>query len=238
MTIGIDVQQVQATQSENIMAIQQEVCFISICEEEDYCWACDDYLVCSGVPCSEHPIRCSFKGDPVLCEFDCALRNGSPWGDIICHDEEMRLNARTPEQIENDLHEQTKMRRMEIEGLRKYVVEKSIRQHCEMVNGKVVLKHKMRKGCENLTLPSEKLPDGSSYEGGCWAHHVGACPFMHPGEEAMYEFGDKNKLLLQKRVFEEPKKPEAKRPEAKKAVSFAAKPPVKNKWAALSGDAW
>ena len=210
------------------MAIFGDAHFAPISDENNYCFACDDYLVCSGVPCEEHPIVCSFKNDPVLYEMECALRDGSPWGDMLCGDEEMRLNARTPEQVEKDLYKMAQNRRTELINLRKYVVEKSIRQHCEMIGGKHSLKHKMRKGCENLTLPSEKLADGSVYEGGCWAHQVGACPFMHPGEEPMYDFADKNKLLLQKRVVEKPVV-EAKKPVAKKAH-------IQNKWMALGED--
>lgn len=180
------------------MAILDDSYFIPISEELDYCVACDDYLVCSGEACAVHPIVCSFKSDPVLNELEHALRYGSPWGDIICAEDEVRLNARTPDQVERDLQKLVKQRRAEIEGLRKYVVEKSFRQHCELVDGKHVLKHKMRKSCENLSLPAEKLPDGSLYVGGCWAHLVGACPFMHPGEEELYTFVDNRPLKLQK----------------------------------------
>lgn len=220
------------------MAILQGASF-AVIEEESYCVACDDYLVCSGVPCAEHPIVCSFKSDPMLMEFECALRNGSPWGDIVCAEEEMRLNARTPDQVEKDLQKLVKERRDEIDGLRKYVVEKSIRHHCEMVDGKHVLKHKMRKSCENLSLPGERLPDGSMYEGGCWAHLVGACPFMHPGEEAIYTFTDNRPLKLQKGKQE-------KTFDTKQVQWLSNKEPVRpipkaapdNKWSAPMLDPW
>jgi hypothetical protein len=182
---------------------------------------------------------CSFKNDPLLNELEHALRHGSPWGDIVCAEEEMRLNARTPDQVEKDLQKLVKQRREEIDGLRKYVVGKSIRQHCEMVDGKHVLKHKMRKSCENLSLPGEKLPDGSTYEGGCWAHLVGACPFMHPGEEAIYTFTDNRPLKLEKGKQE-------KTFETKQVCWLSNKAPARpvpkappaNKWSVPMLDSW
>lgn len=164
--------------------------------DDDYCPVCDDYLCVSGTPCKEHPFVCAVKADPVLSALDDAMRDGTPWGDIICYEEEQRLNMRTPQQKEADLRNEVQKRRKEIDGLRKYVVDKSIRQHCETVSGKLVLKHKYRKACENITLKAEVLADGSTYEGGCWAHCVGACPFMHPGEEGLFTFTDNRPLKL------------------------------------------
>ena len=162
------------------------------------------------------------------------MTNGISWGDLLYVEEEERLSNRTPEQVAADLRNKTQIRRKEIEGLRKYIVEKSIRQHCEpqkSVSAKPVLKHKMRKMCENFNLAAEKLPDETLYEGGCWAHKVGACPFMHPGEEEFFTFTDHRPLKLvggkQAKLFEMTEK---------NVVWLSTKKPVQA--APVVSDAW
>lgn len=162
----------------------------------NYCTACDDYLTVSGEACEEHPLYCLMKSDPILSELDNAMRNGTPWGDILIQEEEERLNMRTPEQVEKETRVKVANERKAQEGLKEYVVSKSIRQHCEKINGKIVLKHKYRKPCENLSVPVMVFSDGSTFESGCWAHALGACPFMHPGEESLYTFTDNRPLKL------------------------------------------
>ena len=174
----------------------------------DYCADCDDYLQVCGTPCEEHPEYCAKKkafnevgpvqksSDTLLERLNDALQSGESWGDIILDEEERNEMVKTPEQKEADLRIETQKEIKANDGLKKYVVDKSIRQHCHMVGDKNVLKHKYRKPCENLSEPAKKLPDGSFYEGGCWAHKVGACPFMHPGEEKIYIFNDHRPLKL------------------------------------------
>ena len=149
------------------------------------CISCDDYLSCSGIPCAQHPIFCSFKRDPVLHELDAALYNGQMWGDILFIEEEVRLSKRSAEEIKRD---DAKKAAEEARGqaeLRKYVLEKTRRHHCEQKDGKWALKHKFNVKCTDFHLP-----------GGCWAHEEGICRFIHPGEETQFDFNGAKVLKL------------------------------------------
>lgn len=157
----------------------------------DYCVACDDYGCCSGEPCSDHHL---VKGETK--DMMDAMEEGLLWGDMLLEEDERHLASRSRGEIEKDKMKAVAQRRKEIDGLREYIVGKSKKRNCEIVGGKYVLKHKMRGSCENVTLPAEILADGSSYEGGCWAHKEGVCPFIHPGEESLFIFTDSRPLKL------------------------------------------
>ncbi len=124
------------------------------------------------------------------------MEAGQLWGDMLLEADEMRLASRSKNDIEKDKMKAAAQRRKEIAGLREYIVSKSKKRNCDVLGGKCVLKHKMRGPCENISLPDEILADGSSYEGGCWAHKEGACPFMHPGEEKLFTFTDGRPVKL------------------------------------------
>jgi hypothetical protein len=154
----------------------------------NYCIACDDYGHCSGEPCLDHPLIMGLVKE--------MMEEQTLWGDMLVEADEMRLASRSKDEITADKKKAAAQRRKEIAGLREYIVNKSKKRNCEMISGKCVLKHKMRGPCENVSLPDEILADGSSYEGGCWAHKEGACPFMHPGEEKLFTFTDGRPLKL------------------------------------------
>jgi hypothetical protein len=154
----------------------------------NYCIACDDYGCCSGEPCPDHPLIMGIVKE--------MMENEMIWGDMLLEADEMRLASRSKDEITADKKKAAAQRRKEITGLREYIVSKSKKRNCDVVGGKCVLKHKMRGPCENISLPDEILADGSSYEGGCWAHNEGACPFMHPGEEKLFTFTDGRPVKL------------------------------------------
>ena len=217
-----------------------ELFSLPVCEDNDNdCIYCDDYLLCSGTPCPEHPSYCFFKNDELITDMDEALYNGMQWGDILCKEDEVRLSNRTPDQVVADLRNKTNQRCKEIDGLRKYIIDKSIRQHCEPLaspSSKPVLKHKMRKMCENLTIKAEKLPDDSFYgkDGDCWSHMVGACPFMHTGEEELYTFPDHRPIKLvggkQAKLFEINDKNVMWLSNKKPTPCFKAPPKIQDAW--------
>ena len=92
---------------------------LSYYDDEDYCPDCDDYGTCSGVPCLIHPLVTLGVKD-----LEDALHSGILWGDIYVMDEEVRLEARTPEQVKAE--EQKKLlesKRME-ESIKTYFVDK------------------------------------------------------------------------------------------------------------------
>jgi len=148
--------------------------------EDDYCVECDDYGKCSGIPCSTHPLTTLDVKD-----MDEALHNGILWGDIFVIDEELRLEARTPEQVKAEDAKKKADDEKSKAGLRAYVLNKARTYHCEMIDGKAVLKHKFNTKCTDFGL-----------EGGCWAHEEGICRFIHPGEESIYNFTSGKVLKL------------------------------------------
>ena len=157
----------------------------NIWEVETYCADCDDYMLCSGIPCSEHPIVCAFKKDPIFTELDDALYSGRMWGDILCDEEENRLINRTEEEIKRDTNKKNVEDARHQSSLRQYVLDKTRRHHCEQKDGKWMLKHKFNVKCTDFHLA-----------GGCWAHDEGICRFIHPGEEIKFEFNGSKVIKL------------------------------------------
>lgn len=156
------------------------------------CDFCDDYGVCSHTPCPYHPLKTDW-----VKELDDALKEGNGfWGDIGYDEEVSRLASRSEEDIHRDEVKMTEAERARLDNLKNYILEKTRRQHCIVVNGAYVLKHKMPRNCENYNLADTTLPDGSIYRGGCWAHEQAICPFMHPGEEKKYTFNKGTKIFL------------------------------------------
>lgn len=157
----------------------------------EFCAECDDYGVCSGIPCAEH-----FLFDKMIKELNEAVVNGLLWGDMVVEEEAAYLATESDSAKKDRLKKMTLEKRKELDGLKAYVVGKTKSRSCEMVGGKHVLKLKMPKMCENVKEGDVVLPDGSTYKGGCWAHNEKCCPFMHPGEEKIYIFPDHRPLRL------------------------------------------
>jgi len=157
----------------------------------DYCVDCDDYGVCSGIPCALH-----FLFDKMIKELNEAVENSLLWGDMVVEQEAAYLATETDSAKKDRLKKMTLEKRKEMDGLKSYVVGKTKARSCEMVGGKHVLKLKVSKICENVNEPDVVLPDGTIYGGGCWAHNEKCCPFMHPGEEKIYVFPDHRPLRL------------------------------------------
>jgi len=148
---------------------------------------CDDYGVCSGIPCSDHPLI-----DGLIKELNDAIESGLCWGDMMLQEEAMALAKESNPAKEMRLKKMGADERKRLDGLKAYIVAKSKMRSCE--NGH--LKQKLAKRCENVAEPDVTLPDGSVYPGGCWAHKEGVCPFMHPGEEKIYIFTDHRPIRL------------------------------------------
>jgi len=151
------------------------------------CSTCDDYGVCSGIPCPDHPLM-----DMLIKDLDDAIERGLCWGDMMLQEEVITLANESNPAKEMRLKKMTAEERKRLDGLKTYIVGKCKMRSCE--NGH--LKQKLSKPCENVAEPDVKLPDGSIYPGGCWAHKEGVCPFMHPGEEKIYIFADHRPIRL------------------------------------------
>ena len=159
--------------------------------DTDYCSTCDDYGVCSGIQCPDHPVY-----DLVIKELDDAIERGICWGDIVLKEEAIILAKESNPAKEMRLKNMAAAQRNFKDGLKTGVVDKCKRRSCEFTGGKHVMKQKLAKKCENVALPDEVLADGSIYPGGCWAHKEGVCPFMHPGEEKIFIFTDNRPIRL------------------------------------------
>jgi hypothetical protein len=155
------------------------------------CPTCDDYGVCSGIPCPDHPLI-----EGLIKELNDAIDNGLCWGDMMLQEEAAALAKESNPAKEMRLKKMGAEERKRLDGLKTYIVGKCKMRSCEVVNGKHVLKQKLSKRCENVAEPDVALPDGSIYAGGCWAHKEGVCPFMHPGEEKIYTFTDHRPIRL------------------------------------------
>jgi hypothetical protein len=55
----------------------------------EFCVECDDYGVCSGIPCAEH-----FLFDKMIKELNEAVVNGLLWGDMVVEEEAAYLAGR------------------------------------------------------------------------------------------------------------------------------------------------
>jgi hypothetical protein len=136
----------------------------------NYCSACEDFEICSGIPCADHYMRCE---SPVK-ELHDACETGVLWGDLLYAEEQMRLASRTPEEVAFEASVEIAKDKVEQAKLRAYVLGKVQKHHCHP-SGK--LKHKYNTKCTDFHLP-----------GGCWAGEEGICRFMHPGDEKIYDF--------------------------------------------------
>ena len=152
------------------------------------CSACDDFGVCSGIPCPDHPLI-----DALIKDLEDAVNNGIWWGDLMLLEEKLIEATESDEEKKIRLKAKASSQRNDLERCKKQVVSKARSKHCDL---KGHLKHKFSGACENFNLADEVLADGTIYEGGCWAHKEGVCPFMHPGEEKVYIFGSRTKILL------------------------------------------
>ena len=152
---------------------------------------CDDYGVCSGIPCPDHPLI-----EGLIKELNDAIDNGLCWGDMLLAEEAVPLANESNPAKEMRLKKMGAEERKNLDGLKTYIVGKCKMRSCELIDGKHVLKQKLSKRCENVAEPDVVLPDGSIYPGGCWAHKEGVCPFMHPGEEKIYIFTDNKPMRL------------------------------------------
>jgi len=158
---------------------------------EDECDMCYEYQRCSGDKCTTHILY-----DGNILDFARAMRDGQLWGDIIYAEEEEKRSKETGEEKEKRLKKQSADDRKAMDGLKQAVLNKNRIKNCVKVDGKWKLKYKYPTPCENLKLKDTVLPDGSTYEGGCWAHLENTCPFMHPDEKDKYDFKGKRKIDL------------------------------------------
>lgn len=155
------------------------------------CSMCDDYGVCSGIPCPDHPLI-----EGLIKELNDAIESGLCWGDMMLQEEALALAKESNPAKEMRLKKMGADERKRLDTLKIDIVAKCKRRSCELIGGKHVLKQKLSKPCENVAEPDVALPDGSVYAGGCWAHKEGVCPFMHPGEEKIYVFTDHRPIRL------------------------------------------
>lgn len=161
------------------------------------CDMCYEYKRCTAEKCTKHTLL-----DGSLLEFAEAMLEGRLWGDIIYVEDSKALEDETDAQKEERLKNKAVVEKKALDNLKETILHKNRFKNCiKQSDGSYVLKQKFKTQCENLELKDEVLSDGTTYPGGCWAHSLKICPFMHPDEKDKYEFKGKTKLVL----VEEPK---------------------------------
>ena len=161
------------------------------------CDMCYEYKRCTAEKCTKHTLL-----DGSMLEFAEAMLEGRLWGDIIYAEDKKALENETDEQKAERLKAKAGNDRKALDNLKETILNKNRFKNCvKQPDGSYMLKQKFKTKCENLALKDEVLGDGSTYPGGCWAHTLGLCPFMHPDEKDKYDFKNKTKIVL----IEEPK---------------------------------
>jgi len=101
---------------------------------------------------------------------------------MVLQEDEMILARMSREELHALEKKKAEEERVANEGLKKYIIQKKRSRFCTKDG---TLKQKFSTRC---TDQEEK--------DGCWAHAVGACPYIHMGEEGKYNFGGKRMLIL------------------------------------------
>ena len=153
---------------------------------EESCDLCDDYEICSGLVCPYHT-----ENRGIVKEMCDAMNQGHLWGDMIYEKEVLDRASESADDKKLRFIKECAQEKESFDRLKEEILGKTRRLHCVLVDGNYVLKHKMRRSCENLKQPDLLLPDGTVYSSkSCWAQDKNICPFMHPGEEHLYKFPD------------------------------------------------
>ena len=140
------------------------------------CLECD-YGEDMSVRCLMHPI---IYGMTKM--MHQSMLDNRMWGNMVVQEDEMMLAKMSRQELEALEEKKAEEERVLNEGLKKYIIQKKRSRFCTS-DGK--LKQKFTTRC---TDQEEK--------DGCWAHAVGACPYIHVGEEGVYNFGGKRMLIL------------------------------------------
>jgi hypothetical protein len=100
------------------------------------------------------------------------MLNYNSWGNIVLQEEKFKLSKMSDAELESLKKKKDAEEQQRMDGLKNYIIEKKQKRFC--LNGKLKVKF--------ITKCSDQ-----SEEGGCWAHGVGACPYIHVGEEKLEE---------------------------------------------------
>jgi len=132
------------------------------------CSACDDYGVCSGIVCQEHPLITGLVKE--MMETDRC------WGDMVYEEYQAFLAAESPAdrvlrmlKIAEEEHAQMLILR-----------EKKTRKYVNCVTGKVM--GRINQPCRYANSPESVDKNGVVWPAGCEPHRKGICPYLHPGE--------------------------------------------------------
>jgi len=105
-------------------------------------------------------------------EMHQAMLSGRSWGNIVLQEEMETLANMSTEELDVLKKKKIAEEEKHMDGLKRYIIEKKQKRFC--LNGKLKIKF--------ITKCSDQ-----GEEGGCWAHSVGACPYIHVGEEKLEE---------------------------------------------------
>lgn len=148
------------------------------------CSTCDDYGVCSGIVCRDHPLMTGAVKD--MCD---ALENGQWWGDIVYADYKAQLSAETPSERLVRMLKESEAEKKRMDSLRDYKTQKYVNRS----TGKMIAR--LNLPCRYATTKESVDKLGVVWPAGCEPHRKGICPYLHPGE-AGYE----DSLVQKKRM--------------------------------------
>lgn len=140
------------------------------------CSMCDDYGVCSGIQCWDHPLKIGKVKD--MCD---ALDSGMWWGDIVCGEDAARIAAETPSErvlrmLKASVEDQKKM-----SALREFKTQKYVNRS----TGKLMAK--VNTPCRYANTKESTDKHGVVWPAGCEPHRKGICPYLHPGDAGYAE---------------------------------------------------
>ena len=140
-----------------------------------YCDLCD-YGQDMEARCQKHPLIYGMGK-----QMHQAMVQHRLWGNIVLHEESALIARMNNKELKALQAKKDDAEKKSNADLKSYIIQKKLQRFCS--DGK--LKQKFSTKCTD-----------QGEEGGCWAHAVGACPYIHAGEESLYDFGGKRMLML------------------------------------------
>jgi len=149
------------------------------------CPTCDDYWVCSGIPCSIHFLKIGY-----VKEMSDLMDNDGWWGDMIYEEYQEFLASESPSDRVARMLKIAEEDHKKMLSLR----EKKTQKYVSFVTGKVIAR--INQPCRYANSPESVDKHGVVWPAGCEPHRKGICPYLHPGEAGYDEARVQKKRMV------------------------------------------
>jgi hypothetical protein len=149
------------------------------------CSSCDDYGVCSGIPCPDHFLKTGYVKE--MCDM---MDDGGFWGDMVYQEYQAFLAAETPCDRVIRMLKESAADKKQMENLRDYKTQKYVNRS----TGKMMAR--LNLPCRYANSPESVDRHGVVWPAGCEPHRKGICPYLHPGEAGYEESRVQKKRMV------------------------------------------